>query len=174
MSIDFSATFALGAAFAGPAWLRDALAADTDAIAQVANQYRQYWRAKEWALEDRPNVHWNLIGPGGFVLELSPKALNLYHMVRFFSFAADEETRGPIRRACLKIADLVGSPRAVYKHELYPDGFSDGKDLDGVEAHLRSQFGPPAPTFAALAEAGRTNDYAPGYWYIDTFADLRG
>lgn len=161
--MDFTANFALGLSFRGARWLCDRLAEEPDGVHEVVVTYRDRWLVEEWQLEGA-----ELRGPGGFALTFTPRVLGMYHLVPFFkAFAIDEPRRTQLRRACRTIAKLVGSPRAIYMHELLPH---EGDDLDAIEASLRAQFGPPSATFTELAAAA---DYGPGCWYIDDFADLR-
>ena len=169
MSLDFNAVFALGPGFRGAGSLRDELATEPAAIRGVVERYRARWRAQTWTLEEPDETRTTIVGPGGFALTVSLRAISLYHVVRFRDFTAEDEERQLLRCACLAIATIVGSPRVIYKHELLPDGFHEGLDLDGIEAVLRAKFGPPSVTFTALAAA---EEYGPGCWYIDDLADL--
>jgi hypothetical protein len=139
--------------------LCDELAREPLGIREVVAHYGRQWRATEWRLESPVHV----IGPGGFSIRLSAGALQLYHMIPFQRFAAEPAL---LRDACRALAGLVGAPRAIYHHELLPDGFHDGLAFDQIEATLRAEFGPPAATFAELAAA---DDYGPGCWYVDDF-----
>jgi hypothetical protein len=171
MSVDFSALFALGRGYRGVAWLRDELAREPPGIRDVVVHYRDRWRVEEWLVgEPEPGCE-HLVGPGGFALSISRRAVELYHLIPFSVFTGVDEERQLLRRACFAIASMIDSPRALYMHELLPAGFHDGLDLDEMESALRASFGPPSNTFAALHDA---ENYGAGCWYIDDFADLRG
>ena len=170
VSVDFVADIALGHDFRGAHWLRGVLATEPAGIREVVVRYRDRWRVHEWLVEESADQPASIVGPGGLVVRLSACTLQLYHLLRFSHFAAVADERELLRRACFVIASLVGSSRALYVHELLPDGFHAGLDLDQIEARLRADFGPPAATFAELA-AGE--DYGARCWYVDDFADFR-
>lgn len=170
MSTDFKAQLAIGDGFRGVAWLRDALAEEPPGIRETVARYRERWRPRSWVVEEPRHGTACIVGPGGFALSLSSHVVSLYHVMRFRHFTGVEDERELLRRACLAIASMIGSPRAIYMHELLPTGFSDGLDLDGIEAKLRADFGSPSATFSALHAA---EDYGTGCWYIDDFTDLR-
>jgi hypothetical protein len=133
-------------------------------------RYRERWRVSEWLVEAPRDGLEHIVGPGGFALDLSARAVQLYHVIRFSEFTGSDEQRQLLRRACFSIASMIDSPRAFYMHELLPNGFNDGLDLDGMESKLRAAFGAPSATFAALHAA---ENFGTGCWYIDDFADLR-
>jgi hypothetical protein len=170
VSTDFIADFALGHEFRGAQWLRDVLSSEPEGVREVVARYRDRWLVHEWLLKPPVDQATEIVGPGGFAINLSASTLHLYHLLPFRRFAAQDDERALLRRACLAIATLVGSSRALYMHELLPDGFDDGLDLDQIEAKLRSNFGPPSAKFADLAAA---NEFEAGCWYVDDFADLR-
>ena len=171
MSIDFNALFANGRSHLGVAWLRDELAREPPGIREVVVRYRERWRVEEWLVEESRHGLEHIVGPGGFSLRISTRAVELYHPIRFSHFTGVEEERQLLRRACFAIASMLDSPRAIYMHELLPNGFNDGLGLDEMESKLRDSFGAPSDTFAALHTA---ENYEAGCWYIDDFADLRG
>ena len=167
MSVDFNALFRIGPSYHGVEWLRDELAREPSGIHEVVVRYRNRWRAAEWLVEESGSA---IVGPGGFGLHISARAVELYHVIRFSHFTGVDEERQLLRRACFAIASMIASPRAIYMHELLPNGFNDGLDLDQMESKLRATFGPPSDTFAALHAA---ENFEAGCWYIDDFADLR-
>jgi hypothetical protein len=168
MSIDFNALFKIGPSYRGLAWLRDELAREPSGIHEVVVRYRDRWRVAEWVVDESRG---GIVGPGGFSLRVSARAVELYHVTRFSRFTGVDEERQLLRRACLAIASMIDSRRALYMHELLPAGFDEGLDLDEMESKLRATFGPPADTFAELHAA---DDFETRCWYIDDFADLRG
>jgi hypothetical protein len=170
VSIDFNALFAIGRGYRGVAWLRDELAREPAGIREVVVRYRERWRVAEWRVEEARDGLEHIVGPGGFSLDVSARAVELYHLIRFSHFTGVDEERQLLRRACFAIASMIDSPRAIYMHELLPSGFNDGLDLDGMESKLRAAFGAPSHTFAALHAA---ENFGTGCWYIDDFADLR-
>lgn len=127
---------------------------------------------KEWTIEacQAHPAYTQLIGPGGFVLTLSPVAAELYHMMRFSRFVSDADARALLRRSCSTIAQLLGSSRAFVMPELSPTGFFEGLDLTASEAQLRREVGAPATTWEELLDS---DYYGPRSWYVETFADLR-
>jgi len=166
VSLDFKAIFGLGAEYRGIDWLRDELAREPAPLRDVVERYRARWTPTAWTVEKVADGMGQVLGPGGFALTISERAVERYHVLRCSHFTGVEEERDMLRGACAGIGRLVGSPRVLYMHELLPSGFHDGKDLDGIEATLRASFGPPSPTLAALHEA---DDYGPGCWYIELF-----
>ena len=61
------------------------------------------------------------------------------------------------------MANIVGSDRAIYTHELMP---YEGQDLVQIEKNLREKIGPPAATFAELDAA---EYFGPRSWYIERY-----
>ena len=88
--------------------------------------------------------------------------------MRFSDFTSDYKShRTALRRACLEVADLVGSSYAIYTHELMP---REGENLQEIDSWLRKEIGPPATNFEELH---RADYFGPRAWYIDRFADLK-
>jgi hypothetical protein len=170
VSLDLNAVFAIGPGYRGVAWLRDELAREPPGVRDVVVRYRERWRVEEWLVEGPRHGSEHIVGPGGFAVHISARAVELYHLIRFSDFTGSVEERQILRRACFTIASMIDSPRAIYMHELLPNGFEDGLDLDGMESELRATFGAPSTTFAALHAA---ENFGTGCWYIDDFADLR-
>jgi hypothetical protein len=168
MSTDFIALFDLSSNGATAEWLLARLKANPAFAAEVVDRYRDSWQPKAWVIETSPATgRPELLGPGGFAIRFEPRTVVLYHMMRFSTFTGDSSSRNALRRACIWIADLVGSARAIYTHELMP---YDGEGLDQIESELRARIGPPATAFEELHDA---DYFGPRAWYIDTFADLR-
>jgi hypothetical protein len=174
VSVDFNAVFALGAGFESADRLRAQLAEEPPGLRETVEKYRSWWRPQEWTLQPartEPPRWVGIVGPGGFALTISPCAASLYHLMPFFRvFTADAEARALLRRSCLVISELLGSPHALLMPELTPDGFFDGLSLGEMEATLREKIGPPASTLEELHEA---EHFGPGSWYVDNFSDLR-
>jgi hypothetical protein len=172
VSVDFCAEFDLGADFEGAEWLRARLAEEPPAIRSIVDRYSLRWRPIAWTIENCRSAPAfpEIIGPGGFSLTLSPRVGRLYHVMRFSTFASDDDGRTLLRRGCSVIATLLGSSRALLMPELTPTGFFDGLDLSAIEARLRSEIGPPAETWPDLA---RADHFGPQSWYVDRFDDLR-
>ncbi|HZS07277.1 MAG TPA: hypothetical protein VFD58_20740 [Blastocatellia bacterium] len=169
MSTDFIALFDIAPGVVTPEWLLAKLAANPVFAVGLVERYRDRWKPKAWATETAPVTGSPILwGPGGFALRFASGTLDLYHMMPFHTFAGDPASRDALRLACLEIAELVGSSRALYTHELMPH---EGEGLDEIERWLRAQIGPPALTFEELQEA---DYFGPRAWYIDSFADLRG
>ena len=164
MSLDLNAAFALGRTYRGVEWLRDELACEPAGLREAVARYRDRWTVQAWTVAPPAHGAGQILGPGGFALAISSRAVQLYHLLRFSHFTGVEAERELLRGACHAIAAIVGSPRVIYMHELLPDGFHEGKDLDGIEATLRASFGSPSPTFAALHDA---DDFGPGCWYVE-------
>jgi hypothetical protein len=168
MSKDCIALFDLSSDGATAEWFLARLIANPAFAAEVVDRYRDSWHPKAWVVETSPATgRPELLGPGGFAIRFAPRTVELYHMMHFSTFTGDSSSRNALRRACLWIADLIGSARAIYTHEVMP---YDGEDLDQIECGLRARIGPPATTFEELHDA---DYFGPRAWYIDTFADLR-
>lgn len=168
MSIDFNALFGLGSSYRGAEWLRGELAAEPPGVREAVTRFRHLWTPKEWTAGEREGCT-SIVGPGGFSLDIYTSAASLYHVIPWARFTRNDDERGILRRACCEIASLLGSPGAIYMHELLPVGPVDNLDLPKLEAQLRASFGAPSSTFEALANAG---EFSAGCWYIDDFADL--
>jgi hypothetical protein len=168
MSTDFIALFDITSDAVTPESLLANLSADTSFAAEIIERYRDHWQPKAWTIETSPATgEPEILAPGGFALRFASRTLDLYHMMPFGMFTGDVWSREAMRRACYVVAQLVGSPRAIYTHELMPYG-SDG--LDNIEKTLLTQIGPPAGTFEELREA---DYFGPRAWYVDSFADLQ-
>ena len=171
MSEHLIACLARGAAFAGAEWLRDELARGPAGIPEAIARFGHLWRPEEWTIEERVPGQPNVVGPGGFSIRIGDASVEVYRRIPFYrGFASDAADRDIVRRGCFAIATLVGSPRAIYHHELLANGFDDGLDLDAMEAHLRATIGAPATSYAELAAS---DAFGPGCWIVDDFTDLR-
>src|SRR5262245_6503894 len=170
MSTDFIALCGVSSENITAEWLLAELSANSGFAAEIVEIYRDYWQPKSWSIEISTitgQPHLFLFGPGGFSLRLKPRLLEMYHMMHFSDFASDFfKSRTALRRACLDIADLVGSSHAIYTHELMPH---IGEDLQEIESWLRKEIGPPATNFEELHKADL---FGPRAWYIDRFDDL--
>lgn len=168
MSTDFIALFDIASDVVTAEWLIKKLAENPDFAANLIEQFRDKWIPQVWTIEDcHATKRRFLWGPGGFAIRVEPHKLELYHMMPFSMFSSDLSSREELRRACLVIADLIGSTRAIYTHELMP---YEGKNLDEIEKGLIGNIGPPAASFEELKVA---DYFGPRAWYIDTFIDLR-
>jgi len=145
--------------------LRSELAREPAPIRAVVDRFRNEFDATDWTLEGD-----EIRGPGGFVMRLSPHVIRLRHGREFTYFVENDDHRELMRRAFFQVARMVGSRRAIYMHELLPNGFEDGVTLLQMEGRLRWDFGAPSATFGELVEA---EDFGRGCWFIDDFADLR-
>lgn len=153
-----------------PIALLDRLAAEP-ALEALVDRYGADWTVTDWTVQPSasdPRVI-DLLGPGGIVLRLGRRSVEVYHLVRFSAFAGDEAERRVVRRAFRAIARLVGSKRAVYTHELANTDRDPDEGIDTVIANLTEHAGPAAKTFDELAQAV---PYRAGSWYLDSFADL--
>src|SRR5688572_24183258 len=118
MSTDFIALFDVSLEGINSDWLLAKLSADTRFGAEVVDHFRDLWSTKRWTIDAFPIAGQpKLLGPGGFAIEVRPQMIELYHMIPFRIFVGDAAWRKALRRACLSIADLVGSTRAIYTHE---------------------------------------------------------
>ena len=168
MSTDFIALFDASADAVSPEWLLARVAADSEFGAGIIERYRDLWRPTDWVIEtSHASGESELLGPGGFAIQVKPGTVELYHMMPFSTFAGEPEWRDALRRSCKVMADIIGSTRAIYTHELMP---YKGAGLNKIERGLLAVIGPPAASFGELREA---KYYGPRAWYIDTFADLR-
>ena len=166
MSTDFISLFDAPASLT-PERLLAMLAGRPGFGAGVIDKYRDFWRPKSWTIETAPvSGTPEILGPGGFAVSINPATIELYHMMPFTIFAGDPESRDALRHSCKLVAEMVGSARAIYTHELMPH---DGAGLDEIERGLRAEIGPPATSFEELRDA---EYFGPRAWYVDTFADL--
>lgn len=180
MSVDFIAYFHLAPDYGGPHALREKLDRSDPAMQAVIERYRSLWTPQVWTVEEdtkRGTGHWNVIGPGGFWIELMPRMAHIYHCVRFDMLQWDPEHQRLMRRACFSIANLLGSDRTTYVDEMvdrfikYPDDAT----LAGIEKHMLETLGPPAASIAeidTLYDATNWTTHGPVY-YVDRFEDLR-
>ena len=153
-----------------PLELMDRLSTDP-AIGALAERFGGDWTITEWTLQPSasdPRVL-DILGPGGIVLRLGKRCVEVYHLIDFRSFAAAGDDHRLVRRAFRAVARLVGSKRAVYTHELANTDRDPEAGTEEVIASLTSAAGAPSTTFADLA---RAEPYRAGSWYVDTFADL--
>jgi hypothetical protein len=168
MSVAFISLFDASSEQVTSEWLFSKLEANPSFAAPIVDRCKAYcppqsWVIEGWSVNGLPELH----GPGGFAIQVRPRTIELYHMLRFTVFTSDLVFRNAMRDACLWIADLVGSPRAIYTHECMP---YEGEGLGQIELALRGRIGPPSVTFADLHSA---KQYGRGAWYIDSFEDLR-
>lgn len=153
-----------------PLELMDRLSIDP-AITALVDEFGADWTVTEWTLQPSasdPRVI-DILGPGGILLRLGKRCVEVYHLIDFRTFAEAGERHRLVRRAFRAIARLVGSKRAVYTHELANTDRDPEAGTEEVIAALTSSAGPPATTFADLS---RAEPYRAGSWYVDTFADL--
>lgn len=168
MSNDFIGLFDVTTPGVNPSWLSASLDNNPLVLAEVVERYRHWWRPQNWREETRPSGDPVLYGLGGFAFTFRPRIVEAYHMIPFHRFACNADLRTPLRRVWNFMADLLGSSRAIYTHEVMP---YEGGTLSEIEVNFRAEFGPPSPGWAELCAA---DDFGPGAWYIDDFADLRG
>jgi hypothetical protein len=166
MSTDFIALFDVTVGGVTPEWLLARVEERPTAFSAFVDKYGHLFRAKGWTMQPPypPLEAPSLYGPGGFALRLHGQTLEMWHGIRFSMFTGDAWHRETLRRICGVIAELVGSERAIYTHELSPYSEDDG--LVSIEAGLRSRIGPPASTFEELHAA---EHFGPRSWYIETF-----
>jgi hypothetical protein len=141
------------------------------ALSALVPRFGPEWTATGWSVEPSP-VHpraVDIVGPGGIVLRLGRRSVEVYHLLRFRAFAEGGDDHRLVRGAFRAIAHLVGSRRAVYTHELAATDREPDSGTDEVIASLTAAAGPAA---TSLAELARSEQYGPGSWYVDTFADL--
>jgi hypothetical protein len=150
-----------------PADLHRCLAAGLPEVNAVVERFRHRWIPQEWDIRtNQRSGHAELLGPGGFCFAFHDGLLHVYHLVPFAMFAGNDQVRTELRRVWRIVAAEVESSRAIYTHELMP---YRGTSLDAIDSELRVLIGPPAVTFAELAEA---EQYSAHAWYSDRFADL--
>jgi hypothetical protein len=177
MGIYFNGLFAIKLPLAPPTELIhrfELIGAPMDGIVE---RWRQFWQPQAWAMRahDPPKDPQliDIVGPGGFWISISPAAAQIYHCSKWTLFLWDRVHREALRRACFEIARILGSERAVYLPELTDSGFHEMKSLDQMEQRLVSQFGPPAPSIDAIAEAESPDYWFPNCYYIDLFPDMQ-
>ena len=153
-----------------PTTLVGRLSADP-ALAALVDRFGGEWEVSEWSVQPSTSDSRvvDLVGPGGIVLRLGRRSVEVYHLLRFSAFAAGGEDHDVVRRAFRAIARIVGSRRAVYTHELAPADRDPDEGVEVVIANLTTAVGPASTTFAELAGA---QNYRAGSWYVDTFPEL--
>jgi len=162
MSTDFVAQLDVSGKDVSSQWLLERILENQAVFEEIVERYRDNWTIKAWSVDGAQSL-W---GPGCFWMRLGSRAITLGHSIRFGMFAGDPWHRSHLRRVCFFVADLVGSARAIYTHELMP--LQEG--LVDTEAWLRGNVGPPARTWEQLHVAEYSG---PQAWYIDEFTDLR-
>lgn len=145
--------------------------ASEPALAALVPRYGAAWEATAWSVapsasDDRVL---DVIGPGGVVLRLGRRSVEVYHLLPFKRFAGEESERRVLRRMFRTVARLVGSKRAVYTHELAHTDRDPDAGTEEVIKNLADAVGPAASTFEELAGA---SPYRARSWYVDDFADL--
>lgn len=166
MSTDFIALFDASSPEVTLEWLREKLIANPQFAHRIIEYFREKWRVQDWEIDSSEVNEAALWGPGGFVIRLNPLTMSVYHMTPFNVFTGDELWRSQLRNASFDLAEMVGSARAIYTHELMPYGTGG---LIQIEKDLREEIGPPAATFEELHTA---EYFGPRAWYIDEFEDL--
>ena len=168
MSVAFISLFDASSEQVTSEWLLSQLVANPSFAAPIVDRCKHYCPSEPWVIQTwSANGLPELLGPGGFAIQVRPHTVELSHMMRFTEFTSDLPFRTAMRDACLWIADLVGSTRAICTHECMP---YEGEGLAHIERSLRARIGPPSVTFAGLHSA---RQYGRGAWYIDSFEDLR-
>jgi hypothetical protein len=166
MTIDTEAIFDVGRC-EGLDWLLFKLEGMPSFIYDLG-EYRPYWQPQKWAVrQDSPMTGPHLVGPCGFSIQTAEGILTLYHMMRFSTFTSDVGARQSLRRSCMMLADMVGSPKMICTHELMR---REGTSIAMIASWMEREIGPPAVTFEELRQA---EYFGPRAWYIDSFADLR-
>jgi hypothetical protein len=153
-----------------PLELLDRLSTDP-ALTALVDRFGADWTVSEWTLQPSATDSRviDILGPGGVVLRVGKRCVEVYHLISFRAFADSGDDHRLVRRAFRAIARLVGSKRAVYTHELANTDRDPETGTEEVIASLTANAGPPATTLADLA---RAEPYRAGSWYVDTFADL--
>lgn len=178
MSVDFIAYFQLAPDYGGPHALRERLERSDPAMQAVIERYRSLWTPQVWTVDEdvkRGKGYWNVIGPGGFWIELMPRMAHIYHCVRF-SMMWDLEHQLMMRRACFSIANLLGSDRTIYVDEMNDRLIKcpDDATLADIERLMLEALGPPAASITEI-DTSYYDDWTmhgPLY-YVDRFEDLR-
>jgi hypothetical protein len=155
---------------AHPLELLDRLS-EEPALAALVGRFGADWTVTEWTLQPSasdPRVV-DILGPGGILLRLGKRCVEVYHLIPFSAFAEVGDAHLLVRRAFRAVARLVGSKRAIYTHELAATDRDPDAGTEEVIANLTSAAGAPSTTFADLA---RAEPYREGSWYVDTFDDL--
>jgi hypothetical protein len=114
-------------------WLTEKLALNPPEVAGFAAEYTARHGPKNWEVSDpigRGNL--SIHGPY-FSIRFEPGLVNVCHTRRYSAFTSDVSYRDRLRQLCLCLADLTGSDRAIYTHELMP---WSGQSLDEIAAGL--------------------------------------
>jgi hypothetical protein len=167
MSTDFIGLFNLAVPGATPEWLMRLLNDNPAVFGEVVERYQRYWSVKSWSIQvPPPPCDVELVGPGGFAFRFRYRVIEVYHLIPFNVFACDAVARTQLRRVWHFVAKVLGSPCAIYTHELMPH---EGANLNEIENGLRNRIGPPADSFVELCGA---EFFGPKAWYIDNFVDF--
>ena len=141
------------------------------ALSALVPRFGPEWEPKGWSVEPS-SVHaggLDVVGPGGIVLRLGRRSVEVYHVLTWKRFVSDPEDRRLVRRAVRAVARLVGSKRAVWTHELAATDREPEEGTEEVTANLSAAVGPPSTSFDELASA---TPHRAGSWLVDTFEDL--
>ncbi len=79
------------------------LSEEPPGLRETVERCCEYWRVTEWAIDPcRAGPSFvEIVEPGGFFLTVSPRAVELYHCMRFSTFSGYAEERRLLRRSCL-------------------------------------------------------------------------
>lgn len=153
-----------------PLELLDRLSEDAS-LAALVDRFGADWTVNEWTLQPSASDSRvvDILGPGGIVLRLGKRCVEVYHLISFRKFADGGDDHRLVLRAFRAIARLVGSKRAVYTHELANTDRDPEAGTEEVILALTAAAGAPSNSFADLAQA---EPYRAGSWYVDTFTNL--
>jgi hypothetical protein len=140
-------------------------------LADAIELYRHRWTPQFWVYSLDTTFESNEIcGPGGFSLDFRKGLVDVYHLIRFDSFACIAEEQTILRKAFYQLAQLLDTGECIYKNELM---HYEGATLDEVARSLTATFGPAAMSFAELCKSQSESESGGWTWIIDDFADLR-
>jgi hypothetical protein len=120
------------------------------------------WRDASEAGSVRPYLFYT---PGGFTLNVGPKALRFHHGTPFSAFVESGVAQQLLRRFSSQLAALFHQPRVIYapcegvgeEIDLWVDG---GLSVSEIVARLRTRAEPPAEIGALAGRSGEGRYYA--------------
>jgi len=123
-------------------------------LSAVGQRYLERWRPQEWEYDG----HDNLLGPGGFSIRAEGGIVEVYHLLRYQTFAVQGEDGRLVLDAFHFIGRLIGSNAMIIIHELLPH---EGQNLNAASETLRDRIGPPATDWKELHSSDL---YEAGCW----------
>lgn len=172
MSDCLVALMGLGRNFQGAQWLREQMEHPGHYTSMLIQKWRRFWSPTQWTVEvakrDKHGIGlFDVIGPGGFWITVSPFAAEVWHATAT-KYLCETDTCVLLRLAFHEIAGVIGSDRAIYVSEYIRGRIEEGFNLDQMEESLRKEYGEPAGRIE-----GAIDMFQPRCYCIDRFEDLK-